>query len=62
MKRILKFKLFGRTIFGWLNYLIVQWFCIRITRTEDWSKFCILKWVVPGTGWGTDYKYIGSKK
>lgn len=50
---------------GWLNRLLLQWFCIRLAYEidEDGKKtnFEILKWVVPLTGWKADYKWIGKE-
>ena len=51
-----KKMIFGLTWVGWLNKLILQFFCIRLAYGKEWK---IIKWIVPLTGWGTiDYKYI----
>lgn len=92
------------TKLGFLNYYILQWFFIRLTRCEDkvrivwpgnvkWQDVtatpsqsdprtinvsiggmitewdgptysivkwkAIMFWVIPGTGWGSDFKYLG---
>lgn len=49
---------------GVLNRIILQWFFIRLARIVDdvtgkTLGYKILKWVVPLTGWGSDYKFIG---
>ncbi len=55
------------TLLKFVNMFIFQWFCIRLARKVDTKTkrtvgWTILKWVVPTTGWGTDYKYIGARK
>ena len=49
----------------WFNFIILQWFCIRLARcgkfqgnkfiTESWT---IIGLLVPLTGWWSDYVYI----
>lgn len=51
-------KILGKTWVGWLNILLLQWFCIRLGYGNEWK---ILKWIVPCTGWWSDYRYIGRK-
>lgn len=46
-----------RTWVGWLNFLVLQWLFIRLARVThsagtDWA---VLRWVVPLTGWFSDY-------
>lgn len=55
---MLKKKIFGKTILCWLNVLILQWLFIRLYRNNDWTKYGILKWIWPVTGWWNDYKYL----
>lgn len=58
-----------------LNKYILQWFFIRLAVSIDTNcytsngvdlsvpvKFKILKWVVPTTGWVTNYKFVGKRK
>lgn len=55
-----------RSWLGRFNYLILQWFFVRLARLEDadtgerrgWS----LIWgAVPLTGWGTPYRWVRRK-
>lgn len=54
-----------RTWVYWANVLLVQWMFIRITRYRDdqnpdkTSGFGLLGFVVPLTGWFSDYKSLG---
>ena len=46
-----------------LNYCILQWFFVRLARVIDDQtgktiKFKFIYWIVPTTGWNTDFKYI----
>lgn len=59
---ILSREIFGATLLYWLNFLFVQWFFTRIYRSEDWTKYGLLKPVVPLTGWWSNYIYIFPKK
>jgi len=59
---VLKKELFGGTILYWLNILFVQWFFTRIYRNEDWTKFGLLKPVLPLTGWWNNYIFIFPKR
>jgi len=52
---------------GFLNYFILQWFFIRLGKEVDIEtskiiRWRILKWIVPLTGWKTNYIYLGKKK
>lgn len=59
-------KFLGLTWLGWLNFVIIQWFFIRIGEyvtidietkdniTTD-NTFCIIYFVLPLTGWWSDY-------
>lgn len=48
----------------WVNFLFFQWFFVRLQETgsmvdekfvhESWGW---RRWVVPVTGWWTDYRY-----
>ena len=58
MKRPAKL-LFGYTWVGWLNRLVLQWLFIRLYYGQHWG---FLTRVVPLTGWGTAYKFIGGGK
>jgi len=50
-----------------VNVFIFQWFFIRLAKIIDdesnkiiaWS---IVRWIVPGSGWRSDYKIIGKLK
>jgi len=51
-------KVFGKTYIGWLNFLILQWFFIRLQANvheyliiESWQ----IRVALPMTGWYTDY-------
>jgi hypothetical protein len=50
-----------------INYFFLQLFFIRLARIVDTDTnktvgYKILKWVVPFSGWNTNYKYIGKTK
>ena len=52
-----------KTWLFYLNYLILQWFFIRLARKIDKNTgnqigWTVLKFVVPMSGWNTDYKFI----
>lgn len=54
-------KLFGKSIIGWLNIIFFQWLFLRIWwnvnsngLTVGWSGF-----VIPLTGWWSDYRWVG---
>jgi hypothetical protein len=55
-------KLFGKTWVGWLNFLLLQWFCIRLEGTvnsdRSETEWNIIKWITPLTGWWSDYRYL----
>lgn len=59
---ILKKEFFGSTILYWINFLLVQWFFTRIFRNDDWTKFGLLRPVLPLTGWWNNYIYIFPKR
>lgn len=78
------------TPLGFINYYLLQFFCIRIAkhtediivdyriseisfvnggyemgstyRIESQSWYSIMYWVMPLSGYGKDYKYLGSHK
>lgn len=62
-------KFFGHTWLGWLNKIILQWFFVRLTEIvtrdkndiEIKSEWSLDYWIVPTTGWGNDYKFIGGE-
>ena len=45
-----------------LNYWILQWFCVRLTKVLNTKTKKIIRWkllwVLPLTGWGNDYIYV----
>lgn len=48
---------------GWLNYLVLQWFFVRLAKMvdEDSGEVVGYRWltgIVPLTGWGGPYMYI----
>ncbi|MBV6478683.1 MAG: hypothetical protein HGGPFJEG_01441 [Ignavibacteria bacterium] len=61
---------------NWLNYLnkfFLQWFFVRLTRAEVnkfstggikviSSWYAIQYWVMPLSGYGREYKYLGKQK
>ena len=50
---------------GYLNFLILQWFFIRLVKHVENGKvvkYSILKKVMPLTGWWNDYKYFKIEK
>lgn len=52
-----------KTLLGWLNYVILQWFCIRLARVTDIDTgrthyYRVLGLIVPMTGWWSDYVYL----
>lgn len=53
------------SVLGLFNFLILQWFFIRlgkkINHKGKCTGFCIVKWVVPLTGWWSDYICIGKE-
>jgi hypothetical protein len=49
---------FDKTWVGWLNVIILQWLFIRLSYGGEWK---ILKVIIPGTGWFSDYMYVGRK-
>ena len=49
-----------------INKVFFQWFCFRLARVidEDSKKqigWKFIYWIIPTTGWTTDYRYIGRK-
>lgn len=59
-----------RSWLGWLNFLLLQWFCIRLARIRDLRDapdgsqhsvtigYTLLRWPVPLTGWWSRYIWI----
>lgn len=49
-----------------LNRFLFQWFFIRIVKGyRPWfhgSKWGVMYWVVPTTGYGNVYRYVGCAK
>lgn len=61
MKRVL-----GFTWVGWLNIVVLQWFCVRLGYALDKETGSFVRWtwvgpVLPLTGWWSDYVFIGRK-
>lgn len=54
------------TKLGFLNRFLLQFFFIRLARKiDDNGKqigYTVVKWVVPFTGWKSDYIFISRKK
>lgn len=70
----------GLTWLGVLNFVVLQWFGVRLARTiwrEEVPRYCygsttmvyttdiferrgwrLLRWIVPLTGWWSDYRWI----
>lgn len=63
---------------GLLNFLVLQWFGVRMARTtcpncvritvHVWAYRCphhrrltLLRWIVPLTGWWSDYWWIARR-
>ncbi len=51
---------------GWLNFLLLQWFFIRLARVFDEQTKKPLGWtwlvgVIPLTGWWSEYSYLRNK-
>jgi len=61
-------RIFGWSWLGVVNFLIVQWFFVRIEATVETpvvpgKSEMTLAWktpVVPLTGWWSDYKYVAA--
>lgn len=50
------------TWLGFLNFLVLQWFGIRLARLVENDRqvgWKLIKWIVPLTGWWNNYRYIG---
>jgi hypothetical protein len=56
------------TILKFVNMFILQWFYIRLAKicneknTEEIYGWSILYWVIPLSGWKTDFEYINNKE
>lgn len=53
-------KFLGLRWFGWLNFLILQWFGVRLARIADGADgrtlgWTWLRWVMPLSGWWFPY-------
>ena len=49
-----KKTLLGFTWVGWINFILLQWFFVRIGYTDGlglMSEYGIFKFIVPLTGW-----------
>lgn len=51
-----KRSLFGLTWVGWINLLVLQWFCIRLGYGG--ATWQVVRWVVPMSGWWSKYQFI----
>lgn len=52
--------------YGFLNYCILQWLFMRLVVTVDDETDKVVSYrlsfgVVPGTGWGTPYRFVFGK-
>ena len=54
-------KLLGKSIVGWSNILFFQWLFIRMgyNVNSNGLTFELFGFVLPMTGWWSDYKWIG---
>ena len=47
---------------GYLNFLILQWFFIRLAKVNDvegqFVRWTVLRGVVPLTGWWSPYRWM----
>lgn len=53
----------------YVNFFLVQWFFVRLTRVGVivagnfvHSRWTVTRWVVPLTGWWSDYKFWPHRK
>lgn len=51
-------------LIGFINYFLIQWFCIRICKSVDEKRgrtkgYGILYFVKPLSGWKNEYKEMG---
>lgn len=54
----------GYSWLGILNLFFLQWFFVRLQLTVDTDKETVVRWnlrgfIVPTTGWGKPYKFVG---
>ncbi len=56
-----------RSLLGTLNFLVLQWLCVRLassgrmdheTHRFVHERWVVLRWIVPMTGWWSDYVYL----
>lgn len=55
------------TRLGWLNFVVFQWFFVRLGRVRDMDSGEQIGWgwikgVVPLTGWWSDYRYVPKRE
>jgi len=53
------------SLLGLFNFLILQWFFIRLAKIVENNKITgwkILKGIIPLSGWWSNYKYIKREK
>lgn len=60
-------KKFIKNNIGNINYLFLQLFFFRLAYQVDYSEntkiiFHVIYWIIPFTGWSTEFKYIGKKR
>lgn len=43
-------------LIGFVNFVLLQWFFVRLAVSDTGYSFFLLKWIYPLTGWfGTKY-------
>lgn len=55
------------TILKFINMFILQWFYIRIAKSnfinqKGNTKWYILYWIIPLSGWKNDFEYVNNKE
>ena len=48
---------------GWLNFLVLQWFTLRVTAAADKDRTVITRWgmlfgIIPLTGWWSPFIFF----
>lgn len=61
--------LIGQTSLGMLNFLLLQWFGVRLTRvvvtftrSPTVRYWTLQRWVWPLTGWWSEYRWIAQRR
>ena len=55
-------RVLGLSWVGWLNFILLQWVGIRLAYVVDGrriTRWYLLRWIVPLTGWWSHYLYVG---